>query len=101
MSSAQFSIGEVIQHKLFGYCGVIYDVDAQFMGDDEWYDAVAKSHPPKDQPVYHVLVDGQEVETYVAERNLEAHPNQPINHPLVPVYFEELHEGYISRRLPA
>ena len=102
MSAAQFSIGEVIKHRLFGYYGVIYDVDANFMGDEEWYDMVARTCPPKDQPWYRILVDDKDVETYVAERNLEACPHQPINHPLVPVYFDGSREGlYVSRRLPA
>lgn len=102
MSRALFSIGDVIKHKLFGYHGVIYDVDAVFMGSDEWYRTVAQTNPPKDRPWYRVLVDNQGIETYVAERNLEACPTHTINHPLLRVYFRESDSGrYISRRLRA
>ncbi|MEZ5361118.1 MAG: heat shock protein HspQ [Bryobacterales bacterium] len=33
---AAFSIGQLIEHRLFGYRGVIYDVDPVFLGDDDW-----------------------------------------------------------------
>ena len=102
MSGAQFAIGEVVKHRLFGYRGVIYDADAVFMGSDEWYETVAKTRPPKDEPWYRVLVDNKLMETYVAERNLEACPQRPINHPLVAVYFKESPGGaYVVRRPPA
>ena len=51
MKQAEFSIGEVVKHKLFNYYGVIYDVDPVFMGSDGWYEQVAKTCPPKDPAV--------------------------------------------------
>ena len=36
----------------------MFGVDGEFAGSDEWYEEVARSRPPKDQPWYHVLVDG-------------------------------------------
>ncbi len=101
--TACFRIGEIVEHKLFDYCGVIYDVDPIFMGSDEWYEAVAKSRPPKDQPWYHVLVDNREAATtYVAERNLRHCPGfKEINHPLVERYFDGRDgEAYRIRSLP-
>ena len=56
--SVKFHIGQVIQHKLFDYRGVIVDVDSEFDGTDEWYSTVARSKPPKDKPWYHVLPEG-------------------------------------------
>ena len=47
---AKFEIGQVIRHKKFDYRGVIYDVDATFSLDEEWYEQVARSMPPKDKP---------------------------------------------------
>ena len=87
---ARFSIGQVVDHQLFGYQGVIFDVDPTFQGSDEWYESVAKSRPPRDQPWYRVLPDGATHTTYVAERNLEnaSEPN-PIHHPLVDAVFSE------------
>ena len=95
----RFSVGELIHHRLFDYRGVIVDVDPNFQGSDEWYESVARSRPPKDQPWYHVLVDGSEHSTYVAERNLEADELlQPITHPSLGHFFSAFeHDRY--RRL--
>ena len=55
--SSKFTIGQLIQHRLFGYRGVIYEVDPVFMLSEQWYQQMAKSCPPRDEPWYHVLVD--------------------------------------------
>jgi len=82
--TARFFVGQVVHHEKFDYRGVIYDVDATFQGTDEWYDEVARSRPPKDQPWYHVLVDHGDHTTYVAERHLTAARDAgPIAHPLI------------------
>lgn len=95
MQKAEFSVGQIIHHKLFDYRGVIVDVDFQFQGSEEWYETVAKSRPPKDRPWYHVLVDNAGYESYVAERNLEPSQNlTPVNHPYVSSFFQELKEGF-------
>ena len=98
--AAAFAIGELVHHKLFDYRGVIVDVDAEFRGTEDWYQTVARSRPPKDQPWYHVLVHDADHETYVAERNLERDSSrEPIDHPLVEVYFRELRDGvYLTRQ---
>jgi heat shock protein HspQ len=95
---ARFSVGDLVEHRLFGYRGVIVDVDPRFSATDVWYETMAKSRPPKDRPWYHVLVDGAAHGTYVAERNLEADTSAlPIHHPLVEQYFERLEDGrYVS-----
>ena len=86
---AYFSIGQVVDHQMFGYRGVIYDVDATFQQTEQWYERVARSGPPKDQPWYHVLPDGGSHTTYVAERNLEpVEEPTPVRHPLVAEYFD-------------
>jgi heat shock protein HspQ len=98
MSSARFAPGQLIQHRLFHYRGVVVDVDPSFSLSEEWYEQVARSRPPKDQPWYHVLVDGAEQQTYVAERNLEADPSEePIDHPLVADHFDQFSEGRYRR----
>lgn len=94
LDRVQFSIGQVIHHKLFDYRGVIVDVDPVFSGTDEWYETVALSRPPKDSPWYHVLVDGASHRTYVAERNLEADDSgKPVKHPLIYDFFTGFNEG--------
>lgn len=99
-TSARFAIGELIHHRLFDYRGVVYDIDPVFCGSEEWYQQVARSKPPKDEPWYKVLVHGAQHETYVAERNLEAdHSQEPISHPGVQYLFERFENGiYLPRR---
>jgi len=61
---------------------------------EEWYEQMARSRPPKDEPWYHVLVDQAEHTTYVAERNLESDKrNDPIDHPLCDHFFSEFRNG--------
>ena len=99
---AQFSIGQVVHHALFDYRGVVFDVDPCFSGDDGWYERVARSKPPKDKPWYHVLVDGQQHTTYVAERNLEAEIDaKPIQHILLGTVFGGFENGVYTRKLPS
>ena len=99
-SQAKFSVGQLIHHLLFDYRGVIFDVDAEFQGSEDWYAQMAHSRPPRDEPWYHVLVHNGTHTTYVAERNLKPDPSgRPINHPDVDDYFSSLgKEGYISRQ---
>jgi heat shock protein HspQ len=99
-TNAMFSIGDIIQHRLFDYRGVIVDVDARFMLSDEWYDQVARSRPPKDQPWYRVLVHSSNSETYVAERNLSLDmTSEPVDHPMLKSFFDDFVDGrYITGR---
>ena len=93
-TSARFAIGDIVHHKLFDYRGVIVDVDPQMMLSDEWYETVARSRPPKDQPWYRVLVHDAAHETYVAERNLEPdNDEQPIRHPAIDRFFTGFSDG--------
>ena len=97
--AARFAPGQLIAHRLFSYRGVIADVDATFQLSEEWYEQVARSRPPKDQPWYHVLVHESEGTTYVAERNLAPDPSrEPIRHPLLEEFFDEFREGRYLRR---
>jgi heat shock protein HspQ len=96
--TASFSIGQIVQHRLFEYRGLIYDVDPTFQLTDEWYEQVARSRPPKDAPWYHVLPDGAQHMTYVAERNLDEDVSlEPVCHPLVEALFERGNDGSYRR----
>lgn len=87
---AKFSVGQVVIHQIFEYRGVIIDVDGHFLGTEEWYRNVTRSKPPKDRPWYHVLVDGDDLKTYVAERNLEADTTgEPVAH-------SDIHQHFMS-----
>ena len=100
MKQAKFSIGQCIHHRLFDYRGVVVDVDPEFQGTDDWYETVARSQPPKDEPWYHVLVHNADNETYVAERNLTVdNSNEPVSHPLLQEFFVDFEQGvYLTGR---
>lgn len=86
--AAEFHLGQIVEHRRFGYRGLVFGVDADFQLSEEWYEAVAKSRPPKDKPWYHVLVDGESHTTYVAQRHLAPSTNHAqIAHPLLGDYF--------------
>lgn len=99
MDQARFYIGQIVDHRRFGYRGVIVGVDGEFSLTDEWYQRMATSHPPRDKPWYHVLVDHAEHTTYVAERNLTASGNHSqIDHPMLGDFFDRYDgERYLPR----
>ena len=100
MKTAVVSVGQLVRHKLFHYRGVVYDVDPVFMLTEEWYETMAKSRPPKDEPWYRVLVHDATHETYVAQRNLVPDDSDaPIHHPLSDTYFRAFTDGkYVPRQ---
>jgi len=100
LGEARFAVGQVVRHLMFGYRGVIFDVDPEFRANEDWYQQMALSRPPKDRPWYHVLVHDAQHTTYVAERNLELDDSdEPVRHPLLDEYFEGVRAGrYVTRR---
>ena len=93
-TEANYALGQIIHHRLFGYRGVIFEIDPEFMLTEEWYEQVAKSRPPKDEPWYHVLVDNAQHTTYVAEQNLEpTDALQAIDHPAINDIFTSFQNG--------
>jgi heat shock protein HspQ len=98
ITQAKYSIGDLVHHRLFDYRGVVVDIDPHFQLTDEWYETVARSRPPKNEPWYHVLVHEATNSTYVAEQNLEPDPSgKKINHPMTEQFFTELRNGrYIN-----
>ncbi len=98
---AKFAPGKIIYHKHQGYRGVIYDVDDSFQAEEDWYEE-NKTKPDKNQPWYHVLVDGEDHTTYVAEENLlhEDSP-EPVEHPLIEDYFVSYQDGQYERPMDA
>jgi len=93
--TTKYAIGDLVHHRLFDYRGVVIDVDPYFQLSEEWYDTVARSRPPKDQPWYHVIVNDSTSLTYVAEKNLEVDlSGNKINHPMVDKLFTGLQNGH-------
>ena len=100
-ATARFRVGQLVQHKLFDYRGVVFDADATFQGSEQWYETMARTRPPKDRPWYHVLVHDAGHTTYVAERNLAPDlTGEPINHPALDQFFDELRDGIYQRQRP-
>ena len=92
-------MGQIVHHRRIRLPWRVFDVDATFQGTDEWYESVARSRPPKHAPWYHVLVDGAERTTYVAERHLESDARgEPITHTLVAELCGEFQDGRYSMR---
>lgn len=97
---ALFHVGQIVCHLKGGYRGIVFDVDPVFSETDEWYEATAKSRPPRNKPWYRVLVDGQDHTTYVAERHLAADDRlAPIRHPLIDALFSTDDKGRFIRRI--
>jgi heat shock protein HspQ len=103
IAHAQFSIGEVVRHRLFDFRGVIFDVDPVFANTDEWYEAIPEAvRPRKDQPFYHLLAENMESSyvAYVSQQNLVPdETDEPIDHPAIPGLFNDFADGrYALRR---
>jgi heat shock protein HspQ len=91
----RFRIGDVVQHALFGYRGVIVDVDPAHQGDDGW----GREPAAGSGPWYHVLVHARNHATYVAERHLHLDGTEdPVMHRLLARYFKGFKDGlYLLR----
>ncbi len=88
-----FRAGELINHKRYGYRGVVVDVDLFCYADDDWY-LRNRSQPPRLQPWYHILVDKSDAVTYAAESSLELDPvESPISHPYLSLFFKTFMDG--------
>ncbi len=96
---AKFQIGQSVQHRKFGFQGVIFDVDPEFANTDEWYEAIpADVRPRKDQPFYHLFAvnpaDNSPYVAYVSEQNLVPMPEgEDVAHPQLEEYFEGRRDG--------
>ena len=100
ITRAQFTIGDLVRHRLFDYRGVVVDGDPNFPPSEAWYGIVAKSAPPERQTWMLGLVPTVGSSTYVAERNLEQDQSaSPIHHPMLDEFFSKLENGrYVNDR---
>ena len=91
--SERFRAGDVIHHLRYGYRGVVVERDAICMADEAWYQG-NQTQPDRNQPWYHVIVDGAEHTTYVAEQHLELDPDGgPVRNPMVEQVFKSFFKG--------
>lgn len=108
VAEAKFPIGLPVQHRKFGFRGVIFDVDPEFQNSEEWYQAIPEEvRPRKDQPFYHLFAvnpqDQSPYIAYVSEQNLEPtggpEEDEP-HHPAIEEYFIGLENGRFIPRAP-
>ena len=96
-----FESGQLVRHRRYSYRGVVVDRDEFCQADDEWY-SKNQTQPNRDQPWYHVLVDGSLTCTYAASENLVADSSGlPIEHPLLPHFFRQWSPNKCGRELLA
>jgi heat shock protein HspQ len=91
ITEAQFSIGDVVRHRIFEFRGVIFDVDPVFANSEEWYQSIPEAiRPSREQPFYHLFAENSESSymAYVSQQNLLADGESgPVNHPEIKGYF--------------
>lgn len=99
---AKFKIGDVVQHRIFPFRGVVYDVDPTFNNSEEWYQSIPPEvRPRKDQPFYHLLAENTETTyiAYVSEQNLiPDETGEPCRHPMIGKIFERHSNGTYHRK---
>ena len=98
---AKFESGQIVQHRRLGYRAVVVSVDDARSGMARRQDLTPPLGLSGSRPWYHVLVHDSTNETYVAEGSLEPDDSTaPVDNPLVPLFFDELHQGrYVRNRL--
>jgi len=84
----EFEPGQLVRHRHYGYRGVVVAFDRTCQADEQWY-YNNRSQPGRNQPWFHVLVDGSTATTYAAQENLM--PDEvgtPVRNPLVDALFQ-------------
>lgn len=93
-----FEIGQLVQHRRYGYRGVVASRDPECRASKSWYQN-NQSQPERAQPWYHVLVHGSDHTTYAAETSLEEElGGEQVVHPLAKLIFESFHGGQYTIR---
>jgi heat shock protein HspQ len=97
VGQARFAPGEIVRHRLFGFRGVVFDIDPVFANSDEWYEAIPEAmRPDKDQPFYHLLAENEDSSyvAYVSQQNLVPDSEAgPVDHPQIGEMFDGMAEG--------
>ena len=92
-----FEPGQLVRHRRYGYRGVVVSRDDSCQADAQWY-LKNQTQPDRDQPWYHVLVDGTTTCPYAASQTLGADTSvDPSPHPWVSRFFDKFEDGYYVR----
>ncbi|MET0361237.1 MAG: heat shock protein HspQ [Sphingobium sp.] len=102
VAHAQFRIGDVVAHRLYGFRGMVFDVDPAFANSEEWYESIPEDvRPERDQPYYHLFAENEEGSyiAYVSQQNLVADMiGGPVSHPAIRHFFDRASDG--TYRMP-
>ncbi len=92
VAQAQFTIGDVVRHRIFDFRGVVFDIDPVFANSEDWYQSIPESvRPAKDQPFYHLFAENAENSyiAYVSQQNLLPDRERgKVSHPGINAVFE-------------
>lgn len=92
VTETQFSIGDVVRHRIFDFRGVIFDIDPVFANSEDWYQSIPESvRPSRDQPFYHLFAENADSSyiAYVSQQNLLPDTEHgPVTHPGIDAVFE-------------
>ena len=101
--SPKFKPGQIVSHIKYSYRGLVVESDEFCQADETWYQS-NQTQPDREQPWYHLLVDGNQHVTYVAQSNLELDlSGEPIVHPMLNLFFygiDEENNKYLRNNIP-
>jgi heat shock protein HspQ len=105
MRLAKFRVGDVVQHRIYPFRGIVFDIDPIFNSTEEWWQSIPEDiRPTKNQPFYHLLAENDKTEyiAYVSEQNLLPDTTgKPLRHPQVTELFVEEDGSYRATFLNA
>ena len=103
LKSPKFKPGQIVSHLKYSYRGLVVESDESCQADETWYQS-NQTQPDREQPWYHLLVDGNQQVTYVAQSNLELDlSGEPIVHPMLNLFFcgiDEENNRYLRNNIP-
>ncbi len=92
-----FAPGQLVRHVRYGYRAVVVAIDPYCRAGEAWYQS-NQTQPTRNQPWYHLLVHRTDTTTYAAQHNLTPDPdNDPIEHPLLEMFFDRFSDGSYER----
>lgn len=95
---AKYTIGDVLQHRIHAFRGVVFDIDPEFANSEEWYESIPENvRPHRNQPYYHLFAENESSHyvAYVSEQNLVVDENaEPVSHPEITEVFDRTEAGY-------
>src|ERR1700750_719178 len=102
MRLAKFTLGQVVQHRVYAFRGVIFDGDPSFQNTEEYWLSIPEHiRPHKDQPFYHLLAENEDSSyvAYVSEQNLVPDDTgEPVGHPQASLIFDSFQRGQYHLR---